>query len=73
MRLLIFREYEQLLKVLNWPFVTRNKALPPLPQEDLKPKFQLLTKLLLETELPYPYIFSITYQAIIIFGFEYSP
>ncbi|KAK7603639.1 hypothetical protein V9T40_003638 [Parthenolecanium corni] len=45
-------EYEQLLKVLNWPFVTRNKALPPLPQEDLKSKFQLLTKLLLETELP---------------------
>lgn len=56
-----FREYEQLLKVLNWPFVTRNKALPPLPPEDLKSKFQLLTKLLLEIELPYPSIRWLTY------------
>lgn len=41
---------------MNWPFVIRNKSLPSYPSDDLKPKFQLLTKLLLEVELPYPFL-----------------
>ncbi|XP_065221188.1 RAD50-interacting protein 1 [Planococcus citri] len=45
-------EYEQLLKSMNWPFVIRNKSLPSYPSEDLKSKFQQLTRFLLESELP---------------------
>lgn len=52
-KIIISREYEQLLKSMNWPFHARNATLSGPPTDDFKPKFQQLTRLLLESELPY--------------------
>lgn len=59
-RLIIFREYNDILKTLKWPFCGSNiNALNTFTPETLT-KFKLLTEYLLHLQLPYPFNHSST-------------
>lgn len=58
----IFREYNDLLKILKWPFcgINVSSMSPPLPET--MTKFKLLTEYLFHLQLPYPSNSQINYS-----------
>lgn len=52
--LIIFREYNDILKGLKWPFCGNNASSLHIPVPEILMKFKILTEYLLHLQLPYP-------------------
>lgn len=49
-----FREYNDILKTLKWPFCGSNANILHTPMPETLTKFKILTEYLLHLQLPYP-------------------
>ena len=49
-----FREYNDILKTLKWPFCGSNANTLHVPMPETLIKFKILTEYLLHLQLPYP-------------------